>query len=48
MLNVTKIPKGDKNVNIKILLKEITHKIIGNKAEYEFIIVNLGTNKRKH
>jgi len=31
MLNVTKIPKGDKNVNIKILLKEIIHKIVGNK-----------------
>ena len=31
MVNGTKLPKGDKNVNIKILLKEVIQKIIGNK-----------------
>jgi len=46
MLNGTKIPKEGKNVNIKISLKEIIRKIIRDKIEYEFTVVNLGINKR--
>ena len=39
-------PKEDRIVNIKISLKEIVHKIIKNKTEYEIIIANFGVNKR--
>jgi len=40
-LNGSKSLTKDKNVSIKISVKEITeiiHKIIGNKIKYEFII----------
>jgi len=45
LLNGTKIPKEGKNFKIKISLKEIIHKIMRNKTDYEFIIANLGINK---
>jgi len=45
-LNKNNNPKKGRNVNIKISLEEIIHKIIRNKIECELIIANLGINKR--